>query len=428
MFTKRNAALGFIFVTVLLDMLSFGVIAPLLPKLISDFLNGNTARASEYIGMFTTTWAFMQFIFAPVLGLLSDRFGRRPVILLSNFGLALDYFVMAIAPSVRWLFLGRVLSGLTSASIPTATAYISDVTAPEKRSKAFGLLGAAFGAGFILGPAIGGWLGTHNPRLPFWVAGIGSLVNFCYGLFVLPESLPRERRQPKLQWKNANPLGALRLLRSHAELLGLATVNFLGYIAHEIYVTVYVLYVIYRFGWSSRMVGISLAVVGVTQMATYTSVGPIVKRLGERRTLLTGLACAALGFALFGWLSGVVFLIAIPINALWSLAGPTSQSLMTQRVSPSEQGELQGALGSLRGVAMLIGPGLFSLTFAYFISPGHVVPGAPWYLASTLLMISLAIAWAVAKDKRNGQDRKDKENDKKRDDKNSSPVASLEVS
>jgi DHA1 family tetracycline resistance protein-like MFS transporter len=423
MFTKRNAALGFIFVTVLLDMLSFGVIAPLLPKLISDFLNGNTARASEYIGMFTTTWAFMQFIFAPVLGLLSDRFGRRPVILLSNFGLALDYFVMAIAPSVRWLFLGRVLSGLTSASIPTATAYISDVTAPEKRSKAFGLLGAAFGAGFILGPALGGWLGAHNPRLPFWVAGIGSLVNFCYGLFVLPESLPRERRQPKLQWNNANPLGALRLLRSHAELLGLATVNFLGYVAHEIYVTVYVLYVIYRFGWSSRMVGISLAVVGVTQMATYTSVGPIVKRLGERRTLLTGLACAALGFALFGWLSGVVFLIAIPINALWSLAGPTSQSLMTQRVSPSEQGELQGALGSLRGVAMLIGPGLFSLTFAYFISPGHVVPGAPWYLASTLLMISLAIAWAVAKDKGNGQDR----NDQEKEDKISSPVASLEV-
>jgi DHA1 family tetracycline resistance protein-like MFS transporter len=404
MFTKRHATLGFIFITVLLDMLSFGVIVPLLPKLISDFLNGNTARASEYIGMFTTTWALMQFIFAPVLGLLSDRFGRRPVILLSNFGLALDFFVMALAPSVRWLFLGRVLSGLTSASIPTATAYISDVTAPEKRSKAFGLLGAAFGAGFIFGPAIGGWLGLHNPRLPFWVAGIGSLVNFCYGLFVLPESLPPERRQPKLQWKSANPVGALRLLRRHAELFGLATVNFLGYVAHEIYVTVFVLYVTYRYGWNSRMVGISLAVVGVTQMATYTSVGPIVERLGERRTLLTGLACAALGFALFGWPSGVVFLIAIPINALWSLAGTTSQSLMTQHVSPSEQGELQGALASLRGVAMLIGPGLFSLTFAYFISPGHVVPGAPWYLASALLIISLAIAWSVAKDKRSNKD------------------------
>jgi MFS transporter, DHA1 family, tetracycline resistance protein len=404
MFNKRNAALGFIFITVLLDMLSFGVIAPLLPKLISDFLHGNTARASEYIGLFTTTWAFMQFVFAPVLGMLSDRYGRRPVILISNFGLALDYFVMAVAPTVRWLFLGRVLSGLTSASIPTATAYISDVTVPEKRSKAFGLLGAAFGAGFILGPAIGGWLGLHNPRLPFWVAGIGSLLNFCYGMFVLPESLPPELRQSKLQWGKANPVGALRLLRSHAELMGLATVNFLGYIAHEIYVTVFVLYVIYRFGWNTRMIGISLAMVGVTTMVSYTSVGPVVARLGERRTLLLGLSFAAVGFALFGGPSSMIFLIAIPINALWSLAGPTSQTLMTQRVSPSEQGELQGALASLRGVAMLIGPGLFSLTFAYFISPSHFLPGAPWYLASTLILISLAVAWAVARDKKPGSD------------------------
>lgn len=397
MFTKRHAALGFIFVTVLLDMLSLGVVVPLLPKLISDFLHGNTARASEYLGLFTTTWAFMQFIFAPVLGLLSDRFGRRPVILLSNFGLALDYFVMALAPSIGWLFLGRVLSGLTSASIPTATAYISDVTAPEKRSKAFGLLGAAFGAGFILGPAIGGWLGLHNPRLPFWVAGVGSLVNFCYGLFVLPESLPLERRQPKLQWQNANPVGALRLLRSHAELLGLATVNFLGYIVHEIYVTVYVLYVIYRFAWNPRMVGISLAVVGVASMVSYSLVGPVVARLGERRTLLTGLTCAAVGFVMFGWPSPVVFLVAIPINAFWALAGSTSQSLMTRRVSPSEQGELQGALASLRGVAMLFGPGLFSLTFAYFIAQEHLLPSAPWYLAAILMLISLVLAWFVTK-------------------------------
>jgi DHA1 family tetracycline resistance protein-like MFS transporter len=401
--SNRRAALGFIFITVLLDMLSFGMVAPLLPKLISDFLNGNTARASEYIGMFTTTWALMQFVFAPVLGLLSDRFGRRPVVLLSNFGLALDYFVMAVAPSIGWLFLGRVLSGITSASIPTATAYISDVTAPEKRSKAFGLLGAAFGAGFILGPAVGGWLGNHNPRLPFWVAGVGSLLNFCYGVFVLPESLPPERRQPRLQWKNANPVGALRLLRSHAELLGLATVNFLGYVAHEVYVTVFVLYVIYRYAWNPRMIGISLALVGVTSMVAYASVGPIVARLGERRTLLTGLACAALGFALFGWSSPVVFLMAIPINAYWSLAGSTSQSLMTQHVSPFEQGELQGALASLRGVGMLIGPGLFSLTFAYFISPQHHLPGAPWYLASLLILISLGIAWVVAKDKKSAE-------------------------
>jgi DHA1 family tetracycline resistance protein-like MFS transporter len=404
MFTRRHAAFGFIFVTVLLDMLSFGMIAPLLPKLISDFLHGNTARASEYIGLFTTTWAFMQFIFAPVLGLLSDRFGRRPVVLLSNFGLALDYFVMALAPTVRWLFLGRVLSGITSASIPTATAYISDVTAPEKRSKAFGLLGAAFGLGFIVGPALGGWLGMHNPRLPFWVAGVGSLVNFCYGLLVLPESLAPERRQPRLQWQNANPLGALRLLRSHVELLGLATVNFLGYIAHEIYVTVFVLYVIYRFGWNPRMIGISLAMVGIAQMVSYAIVGVVVARLGERRTLLTGLAFATVGFAMFGWSSPLVFLAGIPVNCLWSLAGPTSQSLMTRRVSPSEQGELQGALASLRGVAMLIGPGLFSLTFAFFIAPEHRLPGAPWYLAAILMLVSLAVAWSVARDKKSDKD------------------------
>src|SRR3984957_14883645 len=394
---RRNAALGFIFVTVLLDMVSLGMIVPLLPKLISDFLTGDTARASEYIGLFTTTLALMQFVFAPVLGMLSGRFGRRPVILLSNFGLALDYFVMALAPSLRWLLLGRVLSGLTSASVPTETAYISDVTAPEKRAKAFGLLGAAFGAGFIFGPAIGGWLGMHNPRLPFWVAGIGSLVNFCYGTFVLPESLPVERRQTTLRWKNANPLGALRLLRSHAELLGLATVNFLGYVVHEVYVTVFVLYVIYRFDWNSRLVGISLAVVGITQMISFSIVGWVVTRLGERRTLLTGLACAVLGFGLFGWPSPIIFLVAIPVNALWSLAGSTSQSLMTRRVSASEQGELQGALASLRGVAMLFGPGLFSLTFAYFISPQHLVPGAPWHLAAVLMLVSLGIASVVTR-------------------------------
>lgn len=398
MFTKRHAALGFIFVTVLLDMLSFGIVAPLLPKLISDFLQGNTARASEYLGLFTTTWALMQFVFAPVLGLLSDRFGRRPVVLLSNFGLALDYMVMALAPSISWLFLGRILSGLTSASIPTATAYISDVTAPEKRSKAFGLLGAAFGAGFILGPAIGGWLGMHNPRLPFWVSGVCSLVNFCYGALVLPESLPLERRQGKIQWQNANPIGALRLLRSHAELFGLATVNFLGYVVHEIYVTVYVLYVVYRYAWNPRMVGISLAIIGVASMAAYASVGPIVARLGDRRTLFLGLAFAAAGFFMFGWPSPVGFLIAIPVNSLWTLASSTSQSLMTRRVSPSEQGELQGALASLRGVAMLFGPGIFSLTFAYFISPAHHLPGAPWYLAAIMMLISLVIAWVVARD------------------------------
>jgi len=395
--SKRHAALGFIFVTVLLDMLALGVIVPVLPRLIEEFRHGNVASASEFIGLFTTTWALMQFFFAPVLGMLSDRFGRRPVILLSNFGVALDYAIMALAPTLWWLFLGRLLSGITTSSIPTATAYISDVTAPDKRSRAFGILGAAFGLGFVLGPAVGGWLGNINPRLPFWVAGAFSLLNAFYGLLVLPESLPAERRQPSLPWKNANPLGALRLLISHRELLELAVVNFLGYLAHEVYATVFVLYAIYRYGWNERTIGISLAVVGIAQMFnSAVLVGPFVKRFGDRHSLFAGLFFGALGFALFGWAAvGWMFLIAIPINALWSLAGPPAQSLMTQRVSPSQQGELQGALGSMRGIAMVIGPGIFASLFAFFISPGHRFPGAPWYLAAFLLLVALVVARAI---------------------------------
>jgi DHA1 family tetracycline resistance protein-like MFS transporter len=335
-----------------------------------------------------------------VLGMFSDRFGRRPVILISNFGLSLDYLIMALAPNIRWLFLGRVLAGITSASIPTATAYISDVTPPEKRSKAFGLLGAAFGVGFVLGPAFGGWLGMVSPRLPFWVGCAGSLLNAMYGLFVLPESLAPENRQPRLRWENANPVGALRLLRSQAQLMGLAAVNFLGYVAHEVYLTVFVLYVMYRFGWNQRMVGISLAVVGVTSIVMSGLVGPVVKWMGDRRALLVGLFFGGAGFAMYGiaWATPI-FLFAILVNSLWSFAGPTSQSLMTRRVSASVQGELQGAIASLRGVAMLIGPGMFSLTFAYFIAPEHPLPGAPWYLAGLLLLASLVIAWFVTANK-----------------------------
>jgi len=336
---KRHAALGFIFVTALLDMLAFGIVAPPLPKLIADFVGGNTAKASEYLGLFITTFALMQFFFSPVIGMISDRYGRRPVVLLSNFGLALDYAIMALAPSVGWLFLGRVLSGITSSSIATAAAYISDVTTVEKRSKAFGLMGAAFGVGFVVGPAIGGWLGMHNPRLPFWVGAGASLLNFCYGLLVLPESLPPEKRQPKFSWKKANPLGSLRLLRSNAELLGLAGVEFLGYLAHEVYLTVWVLYVMYRFGWNQSQVGTSLAVVGISSIVVSgVLVGPAVKWLGDRRALLTGLFFGAVGFAMYGWAGGaLMFLLAIPVNSLWALARPASQTLMTQRVAPNDK-------------------------------------------------------------------------------------------
>lgn len=395
--TARRAALGFVFVTVLLDMLAFGIIAPVLPRLILEFLHGNMARTSELMGLFVTTWALMQFFFSPILGMLSDRFGRRPVILLSNFGLGLDYIVMAIAPTVGWLFVGRVLSGITSSSMPTANAYISDVTPPEGRAKAFGIFGAAFGVGFILGPALGGWLGAMNTRLPFWVAGGFSLLNACYGLFVLPESLAAEKRAPSLRWKSANPVGALKLLRSHRELFGLAAVNFLGYLAHEVYATVWVLYATERYGWSKEAVGGSLAVVGVASMVSSALlVGWSVRRFGERASLFAGLFCAGIGFLLFGLAStSWLFLAGIPLNMLWALASAPSQSMMTRRVSPSEQGELQGALSSLRGLAMIFGPGMFSATFAYFIAPGRMFPGAPWMLAALLLLASLAIAVAV---------------------------------
>ena len=396
----RRAALSFIFVTVLLDMLALGIIVPVLPRLVFDFVRGDTARAAEAIGLFTTAWALMQFVFSPLLGLLSDRFGRRPVILLSNLGLGLDYIVMALAPTLGWLFVGRVLSGITSASIPTATAYISDVTPPEKRAGAFGLLGAAFGVGFILGPALGGWLGVRDPRLPFWVAGAFSLLNALYGWLVLPESLSAERRQKELRWKSANPVGALSFLRSHPALLGLGTVNFLGYVAHEVYATVFVLYASYRYGWNAQTIGLSLAVVGVSSMVISAGVvRPVVKRFGERRALLAGLLLGALGFALFGWATlGWIFLVAIPVNSLWALAGPSSQSLMTQHVSASEQGQLQGALGSVRSIAMLVGPGIFSMVFAASIAPERpvAVPGAPWYLASLLLLVAAGVAFVVA--------------------------------
>ncbi|MGB8260014.1 MAG: TCR/Tet family MFS transporter [Terracidiphilus sp.] len=397
MSTNRRAALGFIFVTVLLDMLAFGIIAPVLPRLILEFLASNVARTSETMGLFVSTWALMQFFFAPVLGILSDRFGRRPVILLSNFGLGLDYVIMAWAPTLGWLFVGRVLSGLTASSMPTANAYLSDVLSPEKRAKAFGIFGAAFGVGFVLGPALGGWLGAINPRLPFWVAACFSLANAFYGFFILPESLPKEKRATSFKWKKANPLGSLRLLRSHHELFGLATINFLGYLAHEVYATVFVLYATARYGWTQEQVGGSLAVVGVATMVVSAGmVGWCVRRFGERVSLFAGLVGATVGFVIFGAAPvGWIFLAGVGVNALWSLASAPSQALMTRRVSPSEQGELQGALGSLRGMAMIVGPGMFSATFAFFMVPGRLFPGAPWYLAAALLVASIAIAVMV---------------------------------
>ncbi len=391
----RRAAIAFIFVTVVLDVLAFGIIIPVLPRLVEDFLGGNTARAAEIYGLFGTIWALMQFFFSPVLGSLSDRFGRRPVILLSNFGLGIDYVFMALAPSLGWLFLGRLISGVTGASFTTASAYIADVTPPERRAASYGVLGAAFGVGFVLGPAVGGVLGSYDPRYPFWGAAALTLVNASYGALILPESLPAEKRRP-FSWTRANPLGALRLLRSHPELLGLASVNFLYYLSHQVLQSVFVLYAGFRYGWEERTMGLMLALIGGLSVIVQGGlVKPLVARLGERRALLTGLLFGACGFAAYGLApTGWWFAAVTPIFSMMGLYGPSAQGLMTRRVSPSEQGQLSGANSSVMGMTGMVGPALFTVIFAAFI---HALPGAPFLLAAGFMIIAAAIAWVVTR-------------------------------
>ncbi|MFN2476777.1 MAG: TCR/Tet family MFS transporter [Chthoniobacterales bacterium] len=395
----RKAAVAFILVTVTLDMLALGLIAPVLPKLVLNFLGGDAADAAKMFGIFGTVFALMQFIFSPVIGVLSDRFGRRPIILLSNLGLGLDYVVMAVAPTIGWLFIGRTISGICAASISTGMAYISDVVPAEKRAGAFGMIGAAFGVGFILGPALGGLLGTSDPRLPFWVAGALSLANALYGFLFVPESLPLERRK-EFSLRRANPLGSLVLLRSHPELFRLATIQFTGYLAHEVF-EIWALYSIFRYAWNEGQVGLSLAVVGACSvLISAVFVGPIVSRLGERRTLYTGQMFGGLGMFLAGLArTGALYFASIPVMMIWTISGPAAQGMMTRRVSESEQGALQGAISSLRSVAVLFGPGLFTFTFAYFIDNrwGWSVPGAPWFLAGTLLLIAMFLAMRIPK-------------------------------
>jgi DHA1 family tetracycline resistance protein-like MFS transporter len=397
----RKAALAFIFITVVLDMLALGIIVPVLPKLVLGFEGGDSAHAAAIYGAFGTVFAAMQFLFSPLLGELSDRFGRRRVILISNLGLGLDYVVMALAPSIGWLFAGRVVSGICASTFSAASAYIADVTPPEKRAESFGLLSAAFGLGFVIGPAVGGLLGAASPRLPFWVAAALSIANASYGLFVLPESLAIERRSV-LDWRRANPLGALAFLRRHGGVLGIAAVVFIGGVAHEVQPSMWVLYTDYRYGWDARMVGWTLAAVGLLSAAVG---GGLVRvsaaRLGERKSMLLGLVFGASGFAIYGLApTGLWFCAGLPVVALWGLSGPAAQSLMTQRVDPSEQGRLQGAISALQGIAFMIGPAIFTATFAGAISPraSWRVPGAPFLLAAALLGAALALAWWVSRE------------------------------
>lgn len=393
-----RAAFVFILVTVAMDFLAFGIIAPVLPNLIIQFEGGNIARASAITGYFGFAWATMQFLFSPVLGAWSDRFGRRPIILISCLGLGLDYIFMAVAPTVGWLFVGRIISGITTSNVSTAFAYVADVSPPEKRAKQYGMLGASFGVGFVIGPAVGGLLGHYSLRAPFWAAAALSLANFLYGALVLPESLPAEKRA-KSAWHMANPLGSLALLRSHRVLSGLSVVCVLYYLAHQALPSVFVLYTEYRYGWNERSVGIALGAVGVcVAVVSGGLVGPYVKKFGERFSLVSGLFFGVLGFAGFGLATrGWAFLGAVPLIALWGVAGPSMQSLMSQLVEPSAQGKLQGAINSLRALTGMAGPLLFTQVFSAAISPGRAVhlPGAPYLLATVLLAGSVLLALMV---------------------------------
>ncbi len=396
---SRRAAVAFILVTVLLDVMALGLVIPVLPKLVEQ-MAGSTQRGALIFGVFGTSWALMQFIFSPVMGALSDAYGRRRVLLLSGLGLGLDYILMALAPDLIWLFIGRLLSGITAATFSTAAAYIADVTPPAERAGKFGLIGAAFGLGFVLGPALGGLLGSADPRLPFWFAAALSLGSTAYGYFVLPESLPPEKRQP-FAWTRASPLGSLRLLRSNRQLLGLSSAIFLFNLSHAVFPAVFVLHAGYKFGWDARAVGLSLALFGVCSgLVQGLLVKPVVARFGERGPLLFGMACGACGLLIMAFAPNERwFWLGYPVIALWGFIGPASQAIMTRLVQPQQQGQLQGAGASVMSIASLFGPSLFTGSFALGIDPAHgaFLPGAPYLLAALLLAAAGVVATVVTR-------------------------------
>ena len=396
---KRRAAFGFIFATALMNAISFGIMIPILPNLIKQFTNGDFAAASLTNVLFATVWGLMQFFCGPVLGLLSDRIGRRPVLLISLFGLAVDFLFMALAPNLSWLFVGRVINGMTASSFATAGAYVADVTPPQDRAKTFGWMGSAFSFGFLVGPALGGLLAEQSLRLPFFVAAGLTTVNWLYGLLVLPESLPPERRIARFEWRRANPVGSLNFLRRHSELLDLALINFLFYLAQNVLPSIFVLYAGYRYHWSPLIMGMTLMGTGALGVAVQLLlVGPIVSRIGERNTLLLGAAGGAVGFALYGLApTGLAYIASAPIFALMSLMQPGLQGLMTRRVGPQEQGQLQGANQSLQGISSIIGPLVFGTIFAWAVRNDATLhaPGLPIFLAACLLTIAFVFGLRV---------------------------------
>ena len=371
------------------------MIVPIVPQLIKNFEGGDVSAAAWAVGWLGSLYALMQFLFAPMLGSLSDRYGRRPVILLSLLGSGLDYFLLAFAPNLAWLVVGRLIAGLTGANFAAATAYIADITPPEKRAASFGLIGAAFGLGFIIGPALGGWLGTYSLRLPFYAAGALTLLNWLYGLVVLPESLAPENRRA-FSWQRSNPIGALLALRAHPMLIGLTATYFLIYLAHQVFPHTWVLYTTYRYGWGTKETGFSLALVGLTAAAVQGGLTRVVvRRLGESYTALFGLGFSALiyifyGLATAGWMIYVI----IFIGAISGVGGPALQAIISQSSDANEQGSVQGALASLTSLAGIVGPPIVTGLFGHFIAPGVTphLPGAAFFFAAIVAIVGALLA------------------------------------
>lgn len=393
---ERKPQLGFIFVTLLLDILGIGLIIPVLPQLVEELSGRDIVAASSIYGLMVSVYALMQFLFAPVLGSLSDQYGRRPIILLSLLGAGLDYLLLAFAPTVGWLFVGRVIAGITAANITTATAYIVDVSTPEDRAKNFGLLGAAFGVGFVAGPAIGGLLGNFGLRVPFFVVAGITLLNVLYGYFILPESLSHENRRP-FSWLNANPIGSLLNLRKYPVALALASTIFFSGLAQNALQSVWVLYTDYRYGWGPLDVGLSLALVGLTFGAVQGAlVGKIVAWIGERKTLLLGLAVGTVANLLYGWApTGAILYVIIIIGSLGAIGQPAAQAIITKGVRDDEQGAVQGSITSLVSLTAIIAPYVATRLFSYFISQDSPMnlPGAPFFMGAFFILVGLIFAW-----------------------------------
>ncbi|WP_312746906.1 TCR/Tet family MFS transporter [Sphingobacterium multivorum] len=398
--TAKKAAVGFIFITLLIDITGWGIILPVVPKLVGELIHGDITEAATYGGWLGFAYAFTQFICAPMVGNLSDRYGRRPILLISLLGFGLDYLLLALAPSIGWLFVGRILAGITGASISTASSYIADVSTDETRTKNFGLIGAAFGLGFIIGPVLGGLLGHYGARIPFYVASVLCLLNFIYGYFILPESLDETKRRP-FEWRRANPIGSLKLLAKHPKISSLVIALILVYIGLHAVQSNWHFFTMYKFDWSERIVGMSLGVLGLLLgLVQGVLIRWTTPKLGEQKSIYYGLIFYALGLFLFsfaaeGWM---MMLFLIPYS-LGGICGPSLQSMISKSIPSNQQGELQGALTSLVSATSVVGPPMMTNLFYYFThdKAPFKFSGAPFLLASMLMMLSAMIIYYTSK-------------------------------